>query len=417
MRYDVERQILGMFQTLLGGSVVMWQTNELTIERRVQLRKIGLEYILQELRTCFDSDMGMATCRFNDNIVTLKDIVKDNIALSQYIQKMLYYTYSVGLLNNNNSNWYGPMITIQSNMDIKIRQYLRPPDLDDGQLLANYIRQVEKVYAILLAAIYNIYLQYIKKKVGKSSSSKPDEPVRELSFSYKKDRSSYKEYCEYRECYYEEDYRRGSYYQWRDRSQIYREERSSDYKKRDEDRNRYNRDRRNMRYCNDKRDYKDRKYCEQDRIYFVEGSSSSNIDELESISSYSTSSLQSSSNSGSKEVAYIVINTNLIYYKCYRTFIARRDQKHYVKVYKGSRLLKYKCYAIYNALNPSRCIYSFCSSLFPTCSQLFQHLKTYKDVKNSTLRQPTDLASLLAEAKQQTIQQQTAFVQQQTTFA
>ena len=33
IRHDVECQILGMFQTLLGGSIVMWWTNELTAER------------------------------------------------------------------------------------------------------------------------------------------------------------------------------------------------------------------------------------------------------------------------------------------------------------------------------------------------------------------------------------------------
>ena len=46
---------------------------------------MGLEYILQELRTRFDTNIGIATCRFNNGIVTLKDIVKDDIALSQYI--------------------------------------------------------------------------------------------------------------------------------------------------------------------------------------------------------------------------------------------------------------------------------------------------------------------------------------------
>ena len=285
-------------------------------------------------------------------------------------------------------------MTIQSNIDIKIRQYLRLPDLDDGQSLANYIRQVEKARAILLVAAYNIYLQYIKKKLGKSFS-KPDEPLCEL-FSYKKDRSSCEERCEYREYCCEEDYCYSSYRRWRDRSR-HCEDKASDYKKRDED---CNRDYRNtMYYYDNKYDYKDRKYCNQDCIYFVEGSSSSDVDKLDSTSSYSASSLQSSSNSGSKEVAYIVIDANLMYYKCYCTFTACRDQKCYVKVYKGSRLLKYKRYTVYNALNPSRCIYSFCSSLFPTCSQLFQYLKTYEDIKNGTLYQPTNLASLLAEVK------------------
>ena len=323
---------------------------------------------------------------------------------------MLYYARSASLLNNNNSNQYSPIMTIQSNIDIKIRQYLRPPDQDNGQSLANYIRQVKKVRAILLAAIYNIYLQYIKKRLGKSSS-KPDEPLYKLS-SYKKDYSSYEERYEYRERYYKEDYRRSSYHQQQDRSQ-HREERSSDYKKRDKDRDCYNRDRRNTTYYRDnKRDYKDWKYRNQDRIYFVEGSSSSDIDKLDSISSYSASSLQSSSNSGSKEVAYIVINANLIYYKYYYTFIARCDQKRYIKVYKGSHLLKYKRYTLRNTLNPSRYIYSFYSSLFPIYSQLFQHLKTCKDIKNSTLHRLTNLASLLAKAKQQTTQQQTTFIQE-----
>ena len=46
---------------------------------------MGLEYILQELYTRFDTDIGIATRRFNNSIVTLKDIVKDNIALLQYV--------------------------------------------------------------------------------------------------------------------------------------------------------------------------------------------------------------------------------------------------------------------------------------------------------------------------------------------
>ena len=42
---------------------------------------MGLEYILQELYIRFDTNAGIATRRFNDRIVTLKDIVKDDIAL------------------------------------------------------------------------------------------------------------------------------------------------------------------------------------------------------------------------------------------------------------------------------------------------------------------------------------------------
>ena len=110
--YNAERQILGIFQTLLGGSIVIQQTNELIAKRYAQLRKIGLEYILQELRIRFDTNAGIATRRFNNGIVTLKDIVKDNIALLQYIQKMLRYARSTSLLNNNNSNQYSPIITI-----------------------------------------------------------------------------------------------------------------------------------------------------------------------------------------------------------------------------------------------------------------------------------------------------------------
>ena len=196
MRYDTERQILGIFQTLLGSSIVIQQTDELIAKRYTQLCKIGLEYILQELYIYFDTNAGIATRRFNNRIVTLKDIVKDNIALLQYIQKMLRYACSTSLLNNNNSNQHGPIMTIQSNIDIKIQQYLRLPNQDDSQLLTNYIKQVKKVRAILLAAIYNIYLQYIKKKPSKSSS-KPDEPLCKSS-SYKKDHSSYKERCKYR---------------------------------------------------------------------------------------------------------------------------------------------------------------------------------------------------------------------------
>ena len=292
-------------------------------------------------------------------------------------------------------------MTIWSNIDIKIRQYLYLPDQDDGQSLTNYIRQVKKVRAILLAAIYNIYLQYIKKKLGKSFS-KPDKPLCKSS-SYKKDRSSYKERRKHYKCRCKEDYCRSSYRRQRDYSQ-YREKRSSNYKKRNEDCNRYNYECRNITYYRDnKRDYKDWKYRDQDYVYFVEGSSSSNVDKLDSIS-ICTSFLQSSSNSGSKEVAYIVIDANLTYYKCHYTFTARRNQKRYVKVCKGSRLLKYKRRAIYNTFNPSYRIYSFYSSLFPIYNQLFQYLKTCKDIKNSTLRQPTNLASLLAEAKQQTVQ-------------
>ena len=403
-RHDAERQILGMFQTLLGGSAVMWWTNELTAERRAQLRKMGLEYILQELRTRFDTDAGTATRRFNDGTVTLKDIAKDDMALSQYVQKMLRYARSAGLLNNNNSNWHGPMMTIWSNMDIKIRQYLRPPDQDDGQSLADYMRQVEKARAILLAAAHDIYPQYAKKKPGKSSSSKPDEPTRDSS--YKKDRSSREERREHRERRREEDYRRGSYRRWRDRSRVRREERSSGYGKREEDRDRdrnRDRDRRDTtRYRDDKRDYKDRKHRDRDRVHFAEGSSGSDADESDSTSTRASSSQSSDNDSGSEEVAHIVIDANLTCHKCHRTFTTRRDQKRHVKVCEGSRLLKHERRALRNALNPSRRTCGFCSSLFPTRSQLFQHLKTCEDAKNGTLRRPTDPASLLAEAEQQT---------------
>jgi hypothetical protein len=157
-----EKQILSMFQTLLSGPAVIWWNNELTETMRVQLRREGLEAVTAALRIRFAPDAATATNKFTEAKLTLKDIAEDDTALLQFIQRKLRYAHAMGILDNNNNNWYGTMVQIWSSLDYKIKRYLRAPRT--LETLSDYMQEVMESRSIFLAAATERYPDIVGKR-------------------------------------------------------------------------------------------------------------------------------------------------------------------------------------------------------------------------------------------------------------
>ena len=171
---EAERQILSQFPNFLGGTAVLWWTNEITSQYRLQLRKQGLQAVLHALCERFDTDRNTATRLFSEARLHLKDIAVNDTALTQYIQKMLRFARSMGILNVDNGNWQGVMTQVWNSMDLKIRQYLRPPAI--ASTLDQYMQHVEGSRAILLAAARDYYPQSTSSSESGSSSEEDFRP-------------------------------------------------------------------------------------------------------------------------------------------------------------------------------------------------------------------------------------------------
>ena len=123
----------------------------------MQLQKQGLQTVLHALCERFDTDRNTATRLFSEARLHLKDIAVNNTALTQYIQKILRFARSMGILNVDNGNWQGVITQVWNSMDLKIRQYLRPPAI--ASTLDQYMQHVEGSHAILLTAARDYYPQ------------------------------------------------------------------------------------------------------------------------------------------------------------------------------------------------------------------------------------------------------------------
>ncbi|KAI1419301.1 hypothetical protein F5Y12DRAFT_778731 [Xylaria sp. FL1777] len=121
-----EGQILAMFQTLLTGPAVLWWNNEITPRHRRRLRRAGLTKILDQLQERFALDAGIATQRFEQTTLTLKDIKKNQHELPQFIQRKLRYARAMGILTSDNTNWRGVMTQIRNSMSLEVKQFIRP---------------------------------------------------------------------------------------------------------------------------------------------------------------------------------------------------------------------------------------------------------------------------------------------------
>ncbi|KAK4148603.1 hypothetical protein C8A00DRAFT_19593, partial [Chaetomidium leptoderma] len=135
-----EQQIIQFFPTLLGGAAVLWWSDELLDTRRRQLRSQGLESMLHALTNRFTPDAATATQSFNDAFLSLKEVAKDDSAISVFVQRKLRYARAMGILADDNTNWCGVMVQIWSSMELAIKQSLRAPSY--FATLDDYMREI-----------------------------------------------------------------------------------------------------------------------------------------------------------------------------------------------------------------------------------------------------------------------------------
>ena len=70
----VSQQLIQQFPTLLGGTTVLWWSDELLLNCHFRLRNQGLLAILEALEERFAPDALTATSRFNNCFFTLKEV-------------------------------------------------------------------------------------------------------------------------------------------------------------------------------------------------------------------------------------------------------------------------------------------------------------------------------------------------------
>lgn len=165
-----EGQILGMFQTLLGGPATIWWSTEVPVATRRGYLDEGIDKVLAVMEDRFGVDPAIATAKFTDLHIKLKDIARDGNSLAQFVTKKLRYARQMGILQDNNCNWHGVMIQIWAHMDLKIRQFLRAPL--KTELLEAYMKQIDESKSITLAAAMDKYPELMQKRLQTSSSSK-----------------------------------------------------------------------------------------------------------------------------------------------------------------------------------------------------------------------------------------------------
>ncbi|KAI2625316.1 hypothetical protein GGS26DRAFT_197085 [Hypomontagnella submonticulosa] len=144
-----EGDILSLFETLLSGPAAEWWNSELTEFNRRGLRATGLSTILATLTRRFALEPLTATAKFNSSTLTLQEIAIHESRLVQFIQRKLRYARAMGMLADNNTNWYGTMIQIWSSFSPEIRLVLQAPS--QTVTLNHYMRQVEEARPALLA--------------------------------------------------------------------------------------------------------------------------------------------------------------------------------------------------------------------------------------------------------------------------
>jgi hypothetical protein len=172
------RQILELFQTLLGGPAILWWNNEITSQQRRNLRSRGLKDMFEALIRRFSPDPAIATLNFNARVLTLRDIARDEHSLLQFIQTKLRYAKAMGTLTPDNVNWHGTMIQIWSHMDLDIRHYLRPPSRHET--LTDYMLQAEQSMSMLLTSAIDRHPYEMRHNKSVKFAVKPFDPSRSV---------------------------------------------------------------------------------------------------------------------------------------------------------------------------------------------------------------------------------------------
>ena len=337
----VSRQLIQQFPALLGGTAVLWWSDELLPNRRSRLRDQGLPAMLEALEERFAPDALTATSRFNNCFLTLKEVAQSDQALTQYIQRKMRWARSMGIFARDNANWQGVMVQIWTHMDLTIRQYLRSPSSYFS--LERYMQEVEKSRSIVLAAALDKYPYAQKKSSGHGSgrSHKADDKSIARYTDKNKHPSSNPFYRNDRFRDSDRSHNRGSHRDYnrdRERNRAYnhrddRDRRQEDSHYRDdrdrrqedghhrEDRNKRKDDHhRDSRQRDDKHDNRENR--PRDRVHLAnETSPGSEADEsgAESVSPYTSSSTDKS------EVACMVIDSSLTFRKCHKAFKARSE--------------------------------------------------------------------------------------------
>ncbi|EAQ84379.1 hypothetical protein CHGG_08393 [Chaetomium globosum CBS 148.51] len=264
----------GTFQAILGGSAILWWTNELMAARRIELRSAGLLAILDELIVRFGPDAANATKSFYDCKLYLRDVAADEQALQQFVQKKLRWARSMRMLGPDHSNWSSAMMMIWSHMEFEIQQCLPRPD--EFTSLSDYMKKIEKSRIIVNSAALKYYPHLVKKSSNKSSLKSLDKVEdRPRSSRSSSDRREQSRSSRREERYRDDEYRpRDRYRDNRRRDRDGNRDQRKDYDRRDKERDdrgkRDEKDRkhRDDRYRKDDRD-RDRKR-DHDRVHFAE---------------------------------------------------------------------------------------------------------------------------------------------------
>ncbi|ORY55826.1 uncharacterized protein BCR38DRAFT_121126 [Pseudomassariella vexata] len=165
--HAIAQQIKALWPTLMAGPALDWWINELTYDERTEHRK-SLNEMCSALLHRFRPDAAMATKRFNDSGLSLRDLIDNDNALSDYIAKKMRWARAMGIVSEKNGNWHGAMIQIWSNMSLGIRQYLRAPN--DIESFGEYQRVITNSRAILLAAAHDKYPKSRRSRTTPSES-------------------------------------------------------------------------------------------------------------------------------------------------------------------------------------------------------------------------------------------------------
>ncbi|KAK4236653.1 hypothetical protein C8A03DRAFT_35444, partial [Achaetomium macrosporum] len=181
---SAERQILHHLPTLFGGSAARWWTSEVDGTLRGELRTQGLNAVLDALTTRFAMSFPEAQRKFNKGRLLLKHLAEDDAALVNFVQRKLRYSRAMGVLNANNSNWYGVMHQIRGMMDLDLWPFLREPKKTDT--LAKYMQKIETARTSMVLAARRRYPDLKKSSNDKSSGKAKDQPSSsKSSFSFK----------------------------------------------------------------------------------------------------------------------------------------------------------------------------------------------------------------------------------------
>ncbi|KAK3693263.1 hypothetical protein B0T22DRAFT_436462 [Podospora appendiculata] len=387
-REEAQRQLLAQFQTLLAGPAVLWWNNELTPTDRRELRRCGLDAMMNALMDRFSPDSATATSKFIESELAIKDIAKDPSSLVQFIQKKTRWARATNLLAADNLNWYGVMHHIWSSMDLVIKQYLRAPKR--SETLSQYMLLVDETRVVLTSAAYDRY-PHLSPKRKDSSKDKDKEKDRDKTSSRRERSRSRRRDDSYRQS------NRNNRSGYRNRRSDYRDRGRDDYRRNDRDAKETTRDKDKdkdkdgdkdrYRGNRDYRDYRDRGRDDRprDRAHFAGEPQDDKADDAQSEASADSYGYSDDSDAGH---AFIVLNRHLTCYKCHADFTTHSATRAHIRDCTPFKAVQTESVRPRSPADPSVRTCGFCNKLFDSRNKLFKHLKLCEDAKKGFFRPP-----------------------------